>query len=319
MKFIGKPVYSYGNTIVLAEFNKPSGYDSVLTAETIRATNMWMATANALYEGVNLCKKGSVSSIDDANYVDPIDKAAAFWFGTHDDAGVSKGGSLYAWARRMDGHFFNHVEDTTFTANGKILECLKELQMDLANCLSSTTEDSVREELAYKMRIYADDVTRYMTIPLVQSLIYYSADLAGNANAGVNVENYVILYALVSLPPIRVCNSDAFNDLYERLVTNPEDGSLSENLKMLENLYVCLQITCDQVGMPNFACEDPPDNISIAGYEGTSDVLLQVRLLYETMLFSIIDVVISPCREYYCYRQLQVNFTCISFFCTHRL
>ena len=287
MEFQDKPIDSYGNSIILDEFSKPSGYNSAFAVETIRATNMWMAAVSALYEGVSLCKEGSASDRDAPNYVDPIDKAAAFWIGTHEDVEESEGASLYAWASRLDDQF-DDEGDTTFIVNDKIIEGLKELQTQLGNCLT-TSENDDKKELAYKMRSYADDVARYMIVPLVQSLLYYMAEFAGDADLSIEVEDvvdYVILYALVSLPPLRVCDSDAFDDLYDRLIPPSEDGSFLDNLSDLQDRYVCLQITCDQVGVPNFyvgdgtlpTCEDPPASIDIAGYEGTSHILLEVSL-----------------------------------------
>lgn len=301
MEFLDKPIDNYGDSIVIAEFNKRSGYNPVLTAETIRATNVWMGTANALYEGVALCRAesngelvdGTVPgfvSIDDPNYVDPIDKAAAMWIGTHENKTSMDGGSLYAWASRMDTGYF-HIDDPPFSANDEILVGLKELKSDLATCIDVGTAQEDKVEMAYKMRVFADDVVKYMTVPLVQSLISSMAATLGYTTTDLkDIEDYVILYTLVTLSPIEVCDSSSYDDMYATLVTNGKNPDLDDfrnALNLLQSLYICLGVTCNQVGVPLFAkdnpnspildCVDPPDKINLVGYTPTSDAMLQVR------------------------------------------
>merc|ERR1719253_1932148 len=114
MTFLGEPVTAYGHTIVSDEFGKTSGYDPALTAETIRAVNVWMATVQSLYDAVALCDGGDDPEFEEGTIVSPVDMAAAFWFGNHpgddDDGGggaledTSMGGNgngtMYAWAER---------------------------------------------------------------------------------------------------------------------------------------------------------------------------------------------------------------------------
>ena len=246
MQFLNEPVDYYGHTIIMDEFRKKSGYNPTLTADTIRVTNMWMATVHYLYEGVALCSQGLMNQ-DDPNFVDPIDEAAAFWIGTHEDADSSEGGSLYAWANRIHDKF---VSSSLFVPNKEILNGMKKLKMDLAACLKPTTGETERSNMAYEMRILVDDVTRYMTVPLVQSLIFSMSDLIQLDDNDADETDYMILYALVTLPPIIVCDSDAFHDLYDSLVTESAGFDVQAMYGVMERLqscYICLGITCDQV------------------------------------------------------------------------
>ncbi len=280
-EFDDSPVGLFGDTIIMDEFEKKSGFNAQLTAETIRATNMWMAATNALYAGVHICSNSELA--DEPSYVNSIDKAAAFWIGTHKDPDSSEGGSLYAWSNRIDAKFAE-LSGSDFDANVKILDGLNELQTEFSKCLGSSNATE-KEDIAYKMRVYADDVARYMTVPLVQSLIHSMA-IAGDSPASIEETDRVILYALLALPQIRICDKTAYNDLYEMLVTNAKSApgiDVSKALGLLQDRYVCLGITCEEVGFPDFiaegsrsTCVNPPQNILIVGYNGTSDMLLDV-------------------------------------------
>lgn len=171
MKFLSKPVDFYPHTIIQAEFEKSSGYDAEVTAQTIRVTNMWMATVQSLYNGVQMCVERP-DDYDEPNFVNPIDMAAAFWIGNQEEESAVGGGSLYAWAKDIGSKF------TGQDANVQILQGLKSLQTTLQKCL---TVPGNSESEAADMRAVADNITRWMTVPLVQSLLWHSTSL-GDAN-----------------------------------------------------------------------------------------------------------------------------------------
>lgn len=170
MKFLSKPVDFYPHTIIEAEFEKASGYDAEVTAETIRVANMWMATVQSLYNGVQMCVERP-DDYNEPNFVNPIDMAAAFWIGNAEEESAVGGGSLYAWAKDIGSKF------TGQDANTQIVQGLKSLQTTLQNCLASPDHDY----MAADMRAVADNITRWMTVPLVQSLLWHSTNL-GDAN-----------------------------------------------------------------------------------------------------------------------------------------
>ena len=64
MKFLNQDVDFYAHTIINDEFGKKSGYDSQLTADTIRVNNLWMATVQALYNAVQLCDEADDPDTD---------------------------------------------------------------------------------------------------------------------------------------------------------------------------------------------------------------------------------------------------------------
>ncbi len=171
MKFLSQPVDYYGHTIIQAEFEKASGYDAEVTAQTIRVTNMWMATVQSLYNGVQMCVLRS-QDYDEPNFVNPIDMAAAFWIGTQEEETALGGGSLYAWAKDVGSKF------TGQDVNAQIVQGLNSLQITIQKCFDEPEDGA---NLAADMRAVADNITRLMTVPLVQSLLWHSTNV-GDAN-----------------------------------------------------------------------------------------------------------------------------------------
>ena len=197
--YLDEKVDYYAHSIINAEFSKSSGYDPTLTAETIRVLCLWNAAIQSLYDAVEVCADASVgdvidgssnettpvlvtADINDPSYISPVDKAAAFWSGDHIPRGDADGDgfpdvddtddfTLYSWTERIRTYFANPIPgEVLFDANNEILAGLKNMQTLLGQCLSSPSPDT-----ALSMRIAAEDITRYMTVPLVQSLIHYAA------------------------------------------------------------------------------------------------------------------------------------------------
>ena len=208
MQFLSKSVDNYGHTIIMDEFGKTSGYDPTLTAEVIRVMNMWMATIQSLYDAVQLCDGEEDPGVDDVSYISPIDKAAAFWFGSlkgADETSMQGNGSLYAWAHRAKSNFV--FTDVVFDVNSEMVLELNQLQTLLPTCWADPAEITVdpitgeEVDVALQMRRIVDDISRYMTVPLVQNLIHHAASIANSdeANAAPTVQSDKIDWVIVSL------------------------------------------------------------------------------------------------------------------------
>lgn len=190
MKFLSKPVDFYPHTIIQAEFEKKSGYNAEITAQTIRVTNMWMATVQSLYNGVQMCDERP-DNADEPNFVNPIDMAAAFWIGTQEEESATGGGSLYAWTKDIGSKY------TGRDVNSQIVQELKTLQTTLQSCLTAPEESTY--DMAKNMRVIVDNITRWMTVPLVQSLYWHSTSL-GDANQ----RDFVVVSRTASPPPFLI-------------------------------------------------------------------------------------------------------------------
>lgn len=163
-------------------FDKKSGFDEKLTAETIRVTNVWMAMVTELYKAVESCRDGSASGTEPG--FNPVDHAAAFWFGSSQDGDGNSGGSLYAWAFRAGSNFINQSAGV----NLEMINALVDLQDKYAKCKElSLTETNEAAEVMSKDVLH---ITQLMTVPLVQNFII---DLATKAGKSANERDYLIV------------------------------------------------------------------------------------------------------------------------------
>lgn len=161
------PVLEYGETIVTDELNKKSGYDRQLTAETIRVMNMWMGVTTELYRASTSCRDG-YGGKSKAGF-NPVDHAAALWYGSSQNPEATDGASLYAWTKRTATLFEGGID-----VNEKIAAELQSLQKSFETCRQISIED-LRETEGIKMKHQIDGVTKMMTIPLVQNFIHHLA------------------------------------------------------------------------------------------------------------------------------------------------
>jgi len=164
-KFDDGAILNYGDTIVMDEFNKKSGFDADLTAETIRVMNMWMAAVTEVYSAAKVCQDDSASSGNN----NPIDNAAAFWYGNAQDPESLIGGSLYAWAKRSEQNF----KDQQILVREVFPIKLKGLQQDFEDCLTLPSDQ--REVKGIEMKHKADEIAKLMAIPIIQRFIHHLA------------------------------------------------------------------------------------------------------------------------------------------------
>lgn len=165
-------------------FNKKSGFDEKLTAETIRVTNVWMGIVTELYKAVESCRDGSAQATEQG--FNPVDHAAAFWFGSSEDGDGNSGGSLYAWASRAGSNFI----DQSVGVNSEMITALTDLQIQYANCKDPDLDLGDVSDAAEAMRTDVIYITRLMTVPIVQNFI---TDLATKSGKTVNERDYLIV------------------------------------------------------------------------------------------------------------------------------
>ena len=280
-EFDYKPVEFFGNSIVEDEYNKPSGYNPQLTGETIRVAVMWMATVQSIYEGVQFCS--TMTAENYPGFVNPIDKAAAFWIGNQQDTDSSDGGSLHAWTNSMH-QLFNMP---SFDPNDQILENLKQLKSDIDFCLEESKSVGEKEEIISRMWSTAKVTTTAMTIPLVQNLLYSLAIVTGRAAAisdQTTTRDIMILLALMTLPQLMVCDEAGFKTLYDNIIAKSssfDSSLLSGTVTLLQKNFACLGISCAEIGKASFMLEDWPvcqdlAQFSAAGYPNVSAQIMDV-------------------------------------------
>ena len=178
-------------------------YDAKLTAETIRVTNLWMATVQLLYDALYVCEDNPELG-EDPTFINPIDQAAAFWFGNFDETALTGSGSLYAWAERIRSEFSFGTAPSPFDANKEILEGLNYLQTKLNDCMNINPSSTIEAggDHSLEMRKVVDKLTKVMTVPLVQNLIHHTALVASSPEpADADSIDYMIVSFVCNIPP----------------------------------------------------------------------------------------------------------------------
>ena len=196
MKFLSEDVDNYGHTIIQDELKKQSGYDRSLTTETIRVISVWMSTIQSLYDAVKVCEQGGGLEVLEApEFVNPVDAAAAFWFGNLDDENDTTGGSMYAWAARARDNFVFQSDLTGFDANKDLLTDLNTMQGMLNDCMdfSKTPDIGSRNVATKEMRELADGMSGKMTVPMVQNFIHYGTLRATSISEDILDQDYMIV------------------------------------------------------------------------------------------------------------------------------
>ncbi len=164
--FDRKPLLPFGDTIITDEIEKESGFDAKLTAETISLVNVWMAITSELYKAVAFCRDETTTS-----HRNPIDDAAAFWFGSHTDPNDTTGSSLFAWANRAQSEFTGFDSGV----NDEMIERFTSLQDIYASCEFTTGDE--RTDRALGMKTDVEHTIKIMTVPLVQNFIQSLASM----------------------------------------------------------------------------------------------------------------------------------------------
>ena len=316
-QFDGGDILEYGDIVVMDEFNKKSGFDNKLTAETIRVMNVWMAMATELYRASTSCRDGYIT--DTFQGFNHVDYAAAFWYGDQDDPEKSDGASLYSWAKWTEAKFTDGMK-VTDQMQGK----LSELQEKFEDCRDMAKDE--QKKLGIEMKHKADEITRLMVVPMVRYFIhhlatevslfcrrskilqilstitypeksssfdlhYYSPLQSGlTDDEPTDERNYMVLYGLTVLPFLSICDEDTFDELFADLIMDIDEydsQDFDENLEWIQDRYACLGITCDMVGSSVHndgswaGCVDfDASNTLIGGYyQPTSDKAVEVGVL----------------------------------------
>jgi hypothetical protein len=292
--FDGNDVLFYGDTIVMDELNKKSGYDGNFTVETIQITNMWMAMITELYRAVQLCGEGKEALMYFDTKFNPVDFAAALWFGTAQDANSIDGRSLYEWTKRAGLAF----------ANRNVVSVLITRQLSFLQAAFSKCADLYSEEESNQNRIamkhMVDELTRMMIVPLVQNFIHHLAVEVGMRDrthrscalsllehsllslmiprslvhcasfttksgitnqATTDERNHMVLYALAVLPLLSVCDKSTTDELFTDLVIGTENAvtlnasTFLDHIGKLQAKYHCLGISCDMGEHPRTFAE----------------------------------------------------------------
>lgn len=257
-EYLNAPVEQYADSIV-------SGFlatGSDVAVDAAIALNLWMETANELFQMVTNCKN---QKLKDDDGVHSIDEAAAYWLGdAKTDSQVEHGHLLYALAEEMALNF------DTVGANGQAVANTNLLQLLHAAKLELSYPDACSEDqaTARRTRHVVNKAISQMMVPLVQGLIH---------NILVEDKHRVKVYAHAVVPHLVSCSVHVHAYLMEKLIFGSYVASeIDEIVLKLQSVYDCLGITCADIGYhkdPSLEidCSDVDEIKSLCGYRTRTD------------------------------------------------
>jgi|SaaInl74LU_5_DNA_1037368.scaffolds.fasta_scaffold05566_3 hypothetical protein len=118
----------------------------------------------------------------------------------------------------------------------------------------------------------------------------------------------MVLYSLMVLPLISICDEIIFDDLWEDVLVGKQPYTavtFSETLKMVQDRFQCLGITCSMVGSsldkgdiwPECVDNAASNRLELSGYTPATDESLGVSIFFDmlrTYLFIFLLRLISP-------------------------
>ena len=235
-----------------------------LAAETTVIMHVWMEITHHLYDSIRECQKG------DSKAVRSIDEAVALWIGEDQTRGSYSTGYLMYYIAQQAASKFGYPEGEA-AANTKLLELFNLAKTTSQSC--STTPD-----VSSSLRLLVAEILSWMTVPLIQNLIYY-------VNQG-NV-NYAELYALATIPQAVGCGENRYESLRNVLVNENNtvtfDSLSADFMNEFQAFQKCLRITCNDIrdrpiadAALNNAVSDlcfddtAPDAYALVGYNSTA-------------------------------------------------
>jgi hypothetical protein len=111
--------------------------------------------------------------------------------------------------------------------------------------------------------------------------------------------NYLVLYSLMVLPLISICDEVTFDKLWEQLISEKQtynSATFDGILKMVQDRFQCLGLTCSLVGRSSLnqgttwpECNDnvASNPLELAGYTPATDESLGVSFLSICSRFSV--------------------------------
>jgi len=263
--YLGKNVASYADTIVGAAFGNTNV--KTLASEAAVVLNLWGYVVHELNQMADNCKN---KRLTDDDGVLSLDEAAAYYIGDRQQSGDSSTGhALYAIAERMGEKFSTDPGSSSHsTVNTKVLSYFNEAKFVL-----SFHDACVNNPDTYPgLRNIINKIVSQMTVPLVQSLIYYLRE---------NDRDRVKLYAQAVVPLIAGCNPSSHALLREKLISSNFNVIETDMyISMIQSAYPCLGFTCEDVGayQNGAQCKGAPVLNPMAGYVPMTDVRKIVTL-----------------------------------------
>lgn len=262
-RFLLSPAAEYADSIVKEMFEIDSKGRTSYSVDAIIGLNLWMEIVNQLFQMVERCSDGSLS---DADGVNSIDEAAAYWIGDGQVAGdVDQGHLLYALAEKMGVHF-RLTEAGQSRTNMNILRLFHEAKMEVS--LDNVCRGPSFPP--YRLSHLVEKIVSMMVSVNVQALIHYLR--IGGERSRVRV------YAHAFVPLIATCDPLSFKLLKKDLLDSDyKEIHVESIVARIRNSLHCFDLSCDDVGVHQTesapACSQPSGStVTIAEYKPMTDI-----------------------------------------------
>mmetsp|Transcript_64 Transcript_64/g.114 ORF Transcript_64/g.114 Transcript_64/m.114 type:complete len:1370 (+) Transcript_64:91-4200(+) len=242
-------------------------FKSTFASEAAVVLNIWIYITHLLHNAAMDCRS-PVTNVarnlfNNARGERAIDEAASLWIGSEQEAGSSsKGWLMYQLTERMAAKF-GTKEYSQARVNTEVLKLLRSAKSKFS--LYGSCEQG--SNTYRQVRVIADKLVVQMTIPLIQSLIYYMS---------IDDKERIKIYAKAALPRIVGCNMALYQYLEEILVNGAYESKMFPSiLQSLQSSYSCLGITCGDIGSfdrETSSCTDADVYAPLASYVPTTDV-----------------------------------------------
>lgn len=261
----------FGHNTVTSYFKEE--FKSTFASEAAVVLNIWIYITHLLHDAATDCRSAeslavtntarNMNLFNNARGERAIDEAASLWIGSEQEAGSSsKGWLMYQLTERM-AEKFGTKKNSQARVNTEILKLFRS-----AKSIFSLYGSCGQGSNTYRqVRVIADKIVVQMTIPLIQSLIYYMS---------IDDKERIKIYAKAALPRIVGCNMAMYQYLEDILINGAYESKMfSSILRSLQGSYTCLGITCDDIGSfdrETSSCVDADARAPLASYVPTTDV-----------------------------------------------
>lgn len=210
--------------------------------------NVWMYVIREYEDALDDCAKGCASDQCNTDKVNAWDEGIAFYVGSLEGGDGSGDGLLsYALADELC------VEFKTCGKEGQEVSGLSFVNSEIVR-LSEPAVDLLLAEKCVETRVYVKEIVGLMTSTLVQALLRSTYETSTrNVPISDNVKDVAraeaSAYAAAVLPILHDCSASDAEFVYQQLdYNNDKDRDYAAIKEVLEKHYVCMGITCEQVG-----------------------------------------------------------------------
>ncbi|KAL7579330.1 hypothetical protein ACA910_014008 [Epithemia clementina (nom. ined.)] len=227
--------WNFAHRVVGLALDPDQGDSSILGAELTVVMHSFFIILRQLNQAARNCKSANKDAA-----LKLLDSAVAIWIGDEQvNSEFNSGYMMYAIAQLASEHFGMGQGAAKFEAmvNTELMTHFNTAKNILQQCDSQPTASfaDMREEIK--------DITRLLTVPMVQELLYYTS---------VDDQNFAEMYGVAFWPQVAACNAgdyDAYSDVfYDYKYNGMTLGDQTDVLEALTSGLHCLGITCEYIG-----------------------------------------------------------------------